>query len=110
LRKISLREAWIEFERQVDGRQCFVVLTRQAQRPSEGTVTKAIKLVERHGDTSLAQCRFQSRRAIFWIVIKRALNIDVSERAMAACEIRIRRDRTLKIALGRVKSRYGKSP
>src|SRR5579862_2374096 len=30
LRKVSLRKAWIEFQRQINGCQCFVVLPCQA--------------------------------------------------------------------------------
>src|SRR5829696_1591005 len=105
LGKISLRKAWIEFNRYIDGRQRLVILTAQAQRAPEGAVTKTIEVVERHGGTCLPQCRFKPRRANLGIVIQRALDVDVGECAMAAGEIRICFDRALKIALGLIEPR-----
>ena len=91
-------------------RQRFVILMGRAQDSSERAVAKAIEVIERHRMTPLAQRRFQSRRAIFRLVDKRALQIDVAERAMAACEIRIGVDRALEIGFGRVEPRRGKPP
>ena len=73
-------------------------------------MTKAIEVVERYGGACLAQRRFQSRRAIPGIVIQRALNIDVGERAVAAGKIRIGFDRAPEIGLRLVEPRCGESP
>jgi hypothetical protein len=82
----------------------------QAQGSSECALAKTIKVIERHRITRLAQRRFQSRRAILWLVNKGALQIYVAESAMAACEIRIGCNRTLKISFSRIKPRRGESP
>ena len=89
LGEIGLRKAWIELQGYIERRQRFVILMGHAQGSSERAVAKTIKLIERHRMTRLAQRRFQSRRAIFRLVNKGALQIDVAESAMAACEIRI---------------------
>ena len=110
LREICLRKAWIELQGYIESRQRFIILMGQTQGSSERAVAKTIKVIERHGITRLAQRRFQSRRAILWLVNKGALQIDVAESAMAACEIRICCDRTLKISFGRIEPWRGKSP
>src|SRR4051794_1726508 len=97
---MGLSKAWIELQRLVESRQRFIILTGQAQGSSECTVAKTIKIIERHGITCLMQRRFQSRRAIFWLVMKCALQIHVAESAMTTCEIRICRYRTLKVSFG----------
>ena len=73
-------------------------------------MAKAIKVIERYGEARLPQCSFQTRGAVFRIVIKRTLNIDVAERSMAASKLRICCDRSLKIGLRRVETWRGKSP
>ena len=98
------------FQRYVERCQRLVVLMGQAQSASERAVAETVELVERHRMVPLAQRRFQPRRAIFRFVNERALQIDVAERAMAARKIRIGRNRPLKIAFGRVKSRRGEAP
>ena len=110
LGEIGLRKAWIELERHIERCQRFVILMGQAQGASKCAVAKAIELIECDRMAPLAQRRFQPRRAISGLVDKRALQIDVAERTMAACKVRVGVDRALEIGFGRVEPRRGKPP